>query len=248
MAVKDPSAETLHHWAEQLSQDYLPDGWQREASSTYSRVAYNAQLKLYYKEFLPRSPAQRLVARLRGSRATRIRRNTDTLHLYGFNAPRPVHHGKLGSGHEYLFMTAAPGKSIQQWLYDLQGSGAQQQRERRALLRALGSYIGRLHGTGFIHRELDRENIFADKRHCGFHITLLDNEHSARQVPPPGRIILRNLTALNMLPLQDLSVSDRMCFFRAWRSQMRHLSKVEARVVAREAQRAALRRFTPQTH
>lgn len=241
MASTDTSPDQLHALALQLSQDFLPQGWERAASATYSRVAYNPQLGLYYKEFLPRSPAQRLAARVRGSRATRIQRNTRALHHYGFNAPLPVHHGSLGRGHEYLFMPAVPGKSVQQWLFELRGASAR--RERKALLRALGNYIGRLHATGFIHGALRRDNIFADKHPGGFHFALLDNEHTTRHAPPAGRSMLRNLASLNTLPLQDLGVFDRMCFFRAWRSQMRHLSNVEARVVAREAQRAAQRQL-----
>jgi hypothetical protein len=46
-----------------------------------------------------------------------------------------------------------------------------------------------------------------------------------------------------MLPLADLGRTDRMRFFRAWRRQMRDLSSVEAKILAVEAYRRAVRRL-----
>ena len=52
-----------------------------------------------------------------------------------------------------------------------------------------------------------------------------------------------------MLPLADLGRTDRVRFFRAWRLQMRDLSAVEAKILAAEAYRRAMRRLpvTPET-
>ncbi len=247
MSLNNTSPEQLHEWAQQLSQDYLPPGWDRAASASYSRVAYNAPLSLFYKEYLPRSPGHRAREFFRGSRASTVQRNTQLLHYYGFNAPPILHRGKLAGGHEYIFMEAAHGANILQWLRELRGSCNQQQGRRRAFLRALGTYVGRLHATGFVHGQLCGEKIFADERPGGFYFTLIDSERIARQLPPAGRNMLRNLSQLNMLPLEDLSETDRMRFFRAWRAQLRHLSNVEARVLAREAARIAMRRVSRST-
>ena len=69
----------MRECAGQLSEDYLPDGWERVHSSPYARVAFNEEHQLYYKEFLPRSPAEAMKALFRGSRARRARVNGDTL-------------------------------------------------------------------------------------------------------------------------------------------------------------------------
>ena len=76
----------LQQWAEQLAKDYLPDGWERIHSSAFTRVAHNRQMQLFFKEFLPRSPAESLKALVRGSRATRARINGDALLLAGIRS------------------------------------------------------------------------------------------------------------------------------------------------------------------
>ncbi|MDX1735692.1 MAG: lipopolysaccharide kinase InaA family protein, partial [Halioglobus sp.] len=235
--------DTLHHWAQQLREDYLPDGWRRVASSPYNRVAHHRELGLYCKEFVPRSPAERLRGLLRGSRATRARRNGAQLMYYGFRASRPLHWGRLPGGTEYIFMHAAPGMDINEWLRELDGSDAQTLRRKHELLRALGRHIGRLHATGFIHGDLRPGNIIAEEADNSFRFTLLDNELTTRHSPPPGRSILRNIMQIDLVPAEALSATDRMRFFSAWRSQMRHFTPVEAKVVAREAHRWALRRM-----
>jgi hypothetical protein len=234
----------LHHCAEQLAQDRLPTGWELVNSSAYARVAYSAQRQLYYKEFLPRSPAESLKALVRGSRATRARRNGEALLLAGIDAPTNIAWGKLPGGREYLFMQAAPGQGITQWLRDtlVARSGEQLQR-RRQLLRALGVFIGRVHATGFIHGDLRPGNVLAVLEQGRFRFTLIDNERNVQKIPPPGKMLLRNLMQLNMLLPSDISRSDRMRFFTAWRRQMREWSPLEAKILGAQAYLWAMRRL-----
>jgi hypothetical protein len=234
----------LHHCAEQLAQDRLPTGWELVNSSAYARVAYSAQRQLYYKEFLPRSPAESLKALVRGSRATRARRNGEALLLAGIDAPANIAWGKLPGGREYLFMQAAPGQGITQWLRDtlVARSGEQLQR-RRQLLRALGVFIGRVHATGFIHGDLRPGNVLAVLEQGRFRFTLIDNERNVQKIPPPGKMLLRNLMQLNMLLPSDISRSDRMRFFTAWRRQMREWSPLEAKILGAQAYLWAMRRL-----
>jgi len=228
----------------QLSQDYLPDRWERVSSSALTRVAVHRERGLYYKDFVARSPAAALQALATGSRATRARINGEALLLAGIDAPGTILWGQLPGGTEYLFTVAMPGAGIDHWLRNLLAKrGPEALRQRRQLLHALGTFIGRVHATGFIHGDLRPDHVLAALQQEQFRFTLIDNERNARKTPAPGRMLLRDLMQLNMLAPGVVSRTDRMCFFRAWRRQMRELSPIEAKILAAEAYRRALRRL-----
>jgi hypothetical protein len=234
----------LHGCALQLADNRLPPGWDLVQSSAYARVACNGEQQLYYKEFLARSPWESLKARLRGSRAARARGNGDALLRAGIGAPVNVAWGKLPCGSEYLFSRAAAGDDVTHWLRSvLVTRTGDNLLMRRRLLRDLGKFIGRVHATGFIHGDLRPGNVLAHWWGDRFEFTLLDNERTVQYLPPPGKLLLKNLMQLNMLSPSDLSRSDRMRFFCAWREQMRELSVIEAKLLAVEAYLWAMRRM-----
>lgn len=183
-------------------------------------------------------------ASIKGSRGNRARHNNDALLYVGIDAPINIAWGKLHGGREYLFMSAAPGEGVNIWLRQTLRTGvAENRRRRRTLLKALGIFVGRLHATGFIHGDLRPGNILAAEHEGRFRFTLIDNERNVQKVPPPGKMILRNLMQLNMLAPVTLSRSDRMCFFMAWRRQMKDLSITEAKILGAEAYLWAMRRL-----
>ncbi|MEH6589281.1 MAG: lipopolysaccharide kinase InaA family protein [Halioglobus sp.] len=228
----------------QLANHELPCGWELVGSSGMARVACHRVDGIFYKEFLPRSPLEKLKAIVRGSRATRARLHSEELLKAGFEAPQNIAWGKLSRGREYLFTNTVPGEGITTWLRNkLITRDASALQLRRQLLRELGVFIGRLHYTGFIHGDLRPSNVLAQHKHGKFHFSLIDNERNIQQKPPPGKLLLKNLMQLNMLLPSDLTRSDRMRFFQAWHSQMRYLSKTEARLLARESYQWAYRRL-----
>jgi hypothetical protein len=244
MEITPEQREELHQAALQLTRNMPPPGWELVQSSDFARVAFLPAKGLYYKEFLPRSPLERVKALVRGSRATRARRNNARLLRHGFDAPVNVAWDALPGGREYLVMRAVPGRPITAWL------GAERSADRgepvitrRLLLRSLGSFIGRLHAAGFIHGDLRPGNVFALLEDGSFRFALIDNERTVRRQPPPGRALLRNLMQLNMLAPADLSRTDRMRFFCGWRSQMVALSPLEAKILGAEAYLWAMRRL-----
>jgi Lipopolysaccharide kinase (Kdo/WaaP) family len=242
--LSDQQREQLHDCALQLADNRLPPGWEPVQSSAYTRVACNSEQQLYYKEFLPRSPVEALKARVRGSRATRARKNGDALLRAGIGAPVNVAWGKLPNASEYLFSEAVPGDDVTRWLRSvLVTRTGEQLLMRRRLLRDLGKFIGQVHAAGFIHGDLRPGNILAHWWGERFQFYLIDNERTVQYLPPPGKLLLKNLMQLNMLLPPDLSRRDRMRFFCAWREQMRELSVVEARLLAVEAYQWALRRM-----
>lgn len=227
-----------------MAEERLPDGWQVVSSSGFARVAGNAELKIFFKEFLPRSPAESIKALLRGSRAKRARLNSEALLRAGFDAPANLAWGKLASGHEYLFTAAARGQGVTTWLRtELLERHGEPLSKRRQLLAELGVYIGRLHASGFIHGDLRTSNVLAEYHRDRFRFTLIDNERNSQQLPAPGKLLLKNLMQLNMLTATELSRTDRWRFFQNWRRQMRELSPPEARLLAVESYLWARRRL-----
>lgn len=236
MKISAEAIADLHACARQLAAEELPPGWRIVPSSAHTRVAYNRALQIYYKEFLPRGPLERLRALLTGGRAARARKHANALLYVGIEAPAVLAWGKLPLGSQYLFSQAAAGQPIDTWLEKtLAGSDPQTLATRRQLLENLGVFIGRVHATGFIHGNLHPDNVLADLNEGRFQFTLLDNERTTRKIPPPGRMLLKNLMQLGMLPPAVLGKTDRMRFFKGWRRQMRELSPIEAKVMAAEA-------------
>jgi len=234
------NSEELHEIAQLLSRDRLPPDWELVDSSSHTRVARNRTLRLYYKEFKPRSPAENVKALLRGSRAERARRNGEALLHAGIQAPANVAWGRLEQGREYLFTAEVAGQGIDLWLREaLSGQLA----ERDCLLDELGVFVGRVHATGFIHGDLRPGNVLASLEGGRYRFSLIDNERTVRFKVPPGKGLLRNLMQLNMLPPAALSLTARARFFRSWRRQMKDLSRLECGILGAEAYRWAMRRL-----
>ena len=228
--------EALLGYALQLTAGELPSGWDIVNTSSACLVACNPSLQVYYKEFPLPSPIDRLIALLRGSRASRWRRHSDALKYAGIEAPESLAWGKLPNGREYLFTRTAAGLDVGSWLRKtLTERAGAALTSRRQLLEALGIFIGRLHATGFLPGDLEASDVVAELIDGRFKFTLINNDHSVKRLPPPGRMLLKNLMELNLLPPSALSRTDRMRFFVAWRRQMRDLSSIEAKVLAAEA-------------
>jgi hypothetical protein len=239
------SVEELHSTATALANGELPSGWELVASSVFARVAWQPERGIFYKEFLPRGPLERLKAMLRGSRATRARENGDKLSAAGFSAPENLAWGPLPGGREYLFTRAVEGDGVTVWLRKhLAGRSPGELLRRRRLLRDLGSFIGKLHNAGFIHGDLRPGNVLASEIEEQFRFSLIDNERNTRALPPAEKGLRKNLMQLNMLVPSDLTRSDRWRFFLAWREQMDTLADRQARALAITAYQWAMRRLS----
>ncbi|TDG15842.1 hypothetical protein E2F43_06350 [Seongchinamella unica] len=244
MANTPDKQEHYARLAEVLGRHELPEGWTLVGSSAYARVAADESTGVFYKEFLPRSPLERIKALVRGSRATRAREQNEALRDAGFQTPVNLAWGSLPGGREYLFSSAVPGTGVTSWLREeLVSREGESLALRRQLLRQLGDFIGRMHAAGFTHGDLRTSNVLAERDGDNFQFYLIDNERNRRSTPAAGREVLRNLMQLNMLRPDDLSHRDRMRFFQCWRRQMSHLNEAEAKLLARESYRWAHRRL-----
>lgn len=150
---------------------------------------------------------KRLKRILRGSPARHVARVTAQLAAAGFNAPSVWMHGhEMASGRELLVTPRADGNGPLNTLAGLVGAVA----AKRAMLRALGAEIARLHRAGFVHGDLTPFNIFIVRGEPP-RFVLLDHERT-RQSCIFGRTRrqLRNLVQLSRFNLPGLSRSDRL--------------------------------------
>jgi tRNA A-37 threonylcarbamoyl transferase component Bud32 len=236
-----PDQDTLHRCAALLADEKLPDGWQMDTGSGYTHVAHHEKWKLFYREFPPRSPAEKFKALFKGSDATRAWDNNQNLLWSGFSAPPTVARGTLPNDTEYIFTGIAKGERLSTWIK--QGCNNEVWRrpiQKWALLRELGTFVGRLHATGFIHGDLQTLNILTYQGPSRFEFSLINNENNTQIQPVPGKLLLQNLMQLNLHLPSEISRSDRLRFFRAWHSQMRDLSDLEAKLLARRSYERAM--------
>jgi Lipopolysaccharide kinase (Kdo/WaaP) family len=189
-------------------------------STTYHVQSPSADLKadLFVKYFDPPARSERLKAYLRGARAERVERITAFLTSAGFNAPKVLLRGRAREGCELLVTARAEGDGPLISLNRLAGS----LKAKRALLRALGHEVARLHGAGFVHGDLTPFNI----RIVGGEpprFAFLDNERTRhRLVIRRRRGRLRNLVQLGRFALPGLTRTDRLRFFLAYEAALHH--------------------------
>jgi hypothetical protein len=176
-----------------------------------------------------------------GWRARRAFRMGEALQTTGFQAP-PVLLVAERDGAGLLVMRHVGGEELATALARLPRG------PKRALLRALGGEIGRLHAAGFVHGDLVPPNVrVVDDR-----LVLLDNDRTRRSrllVRLTGR---RNLVQLGRFVVPGVTATDRMRVLAAYaaargldREARRRLARwVMAKTIAR---RCAIDHIAPET-
>jgi hypothetical protein len=200
-------------------------------------------LELFIKTFdSPRGLAA-LKGRLRGGRAGNVVRMTAALHRAGFNTPRVVLWGThRTSGRTMLATIRAEGSPLPEAIQDSPGGGSPLR--RRALMRALGAEVARLHRAGFVHGDLTPYNVFVvDGEPPRF--IFLDHDRTRPSFVAGRRYRqLRNLVQLGRFDLEGLSTTDRLRFFRgygagldyvAYRAMLRRVARMLARRLRQDA-------------
>ena len=192
---------------------------------------------LFVKHFDPPAGWERLKSWFRRCRPSRTERITAALRAAGFFVPPILLHGVHRESRREVIVTArAEGDGPILALRGLNGSIA----AKRAVLRALGAEVGRLHRAGFIHGDLTPFNlrILIDEPP---RFAFIDNERTRRTVViARERRRLRNLVQLGRFALAGITHTDRMRVFRAYEAALhRRHSRCRERQAA-----AMLRRRT----
>lgn len=212
----------------------------RNASSYRVKTGLSAALpEIFIKVIEPPHGLRRIKKMIRGSQARHVARITEKLNLAGFAAPPVLLAGREESTGRELLVTplvneAGPFRALEGTLS-----------HKRAMLRALGMELARLHHAGFVHGDLTPYNLFVAR---SLRFTFIDHERT-RFTFPLGRRRrqLRNLVQLGRFDLPGLSRTDRMRVLRAYgdglsRAQWRSLRRQVTAMLERRIRRGGLER------
>ena len=146
----------------------------------------------------------------KGSRAAHVARISERLRADGIGVPEILLLGAEQRGGREIVVTArVDGRNVPRYLR----SEREPLAARRAILRALGTEVARLHRAGYLHGDLTPYNIFVtgvDPPQFVF----IDHDRTRRTILSRfERPRLRNLVQLGHLDLKTITNTDRM---RVW--------------------------------
>jgi Lipopolysaccharide kinase (Kdo/WaaP) family len=180
----------------------------RHASTWRIRIGAGAEVEIFIKLLDAPRGFGAIKRLLRGGRVRHVARVTQRLNDSGFLAPPLlVYGGEAATGREVIVTPRADGDGPLRTLKALQRGAIDR---KRAVLRALGAEIARLHRCGFVHGDLTPFNIFFVPAEPPRYI-LIDHERT-RSAGLIGRRrqALRNLVQLGRFDLPGLGATDRM--------------------------------------
>ncbi len=190
-------------------------GGERIASSDSSRV-WRLRLALghvYLKEYIARSWRDRIKHLLRTRRARRAVKGAALLARSGFKTPQiiPLKQDRFMATREVP--DAHPAHEY--FRAGCQAYAGSTLRQRRQILRQLGTEIGLMHRAGIVHGDLRPGNILVRPNGADWEFYFIDNERTRKWPRVPRRLRRKNLVQLNMLP-HEISNTDRLRFFHAY--------------------------------
>ena len=141
-----------------------------------------------------------------GRRALRAFRMGEALRAAGFGAPLAVVAARRG-GEGVLATRDTGGDDLIATVTRLRD-----RRAKRALLRALGAEVGRLHAAGFVHGDLVPPNV----RVVDGCFVFLDNDRTRRSAVLVSLAARRNLVQLGRFVVPGVTVTDRMRVLAAY--------------------------------
>ena len=216
-----------------LLKGQLPPNWEWVESSSKSIVAKRLQpYPAYYKEFMSRSPFEKIKTLLRGSRSQRAIERGELLRLRGFHSPAIHCWGKKADRYfmvtEGLNALSLSTYIEKNWIPPLSGS---ELRAKRDLIEKLGKEIGNLHKAGVCHGDLRISNVLVEEAGQNIIFHFIDNERSLffKKVPP--RLVVKNLVQVNMIFLPAVSRQDRLRFFNAYSETYGHFNSAEKKAL-----------------
>jgi tRNA A-37 threonylcarbamoyl transferase component Bud32 len=229
-----PKAEEYGSAVHILLAGGLPPQWEWVNSSANSIVAKRLYpSNVYYKEFLSRSPLEKMKGLIRGSRCERAIGKGEILRQRGFLTPTVICWGKKGNRH---FMITEGLRAISllthienNWIPPLMGEELEAKRE---LIARLAKDIANLHSAGICHGDLKVNNLLIRQSDSELDFYFIDNERNAYfSGPAPRRFIQKNLVQLNRQLLPNVTRQDRLRFFKAYSKTYGGLSPAEERTV-----------------
>jgi hypothetical protein len=180
----------------------------RHASTWPVKIGTSLELQIFIK-ILDAPRGLEVIKRwVRGDRADHVARITQGLSDSGFFAPPLLAYGReTASGREMMVTPRAEGEGPLRTIKVLRTMPVDR---KRAVLRALGAEIARLHRCGFVHGDLTPFNIFFVRTEPP-RFVFIDHERTRRAgLVGRRRRMLRNLVQLGRFALPSISATDRM--------------------------------------
>lgn len=211
----------------------------RHASTWHLRIAAaGVELEIFIKLLDAPRGLDALKGLVRGGRVDHVADITQALHDAGFSAPPLFAYGReLMSGREIMVTPEAEADGP---LRALKALRAYPIDRKRAILRALGAEIARLHRCGFVHGDLTPFNILFVRAEPP-RFVLIDHERTRKAGPlVRRRQQLRNLVQLGRFDLPRITTTDRM---RVIAGYMAMLERDARRVLTRRLNAMFARRI-----
>jgi tRNA A-37 threonylcarbamoyl transferase component Bud32 len=195
-------------------------------SSKFARI-YKLTVKFdgvkkgsYFKQYFCRSVWDFIKNFVRACRAERSFKATEMLSENGFDVPVIIAMGKFKHGlmPTTSFLATLEIEDAKQ-IYQIISDSKLETRDRRRLIRAFGQTIGKMHAKDIFHGDLRLGNILARQDKDQWRFFFLDNERTRKFRHLPERLRLKNLVQVNMFQSATISNTDRMRFFKEYRSQ-----------------------------
>lgn len=198
--------------------------------STVLQVRHPKSGEIFYlKEFHDRGVKDRIKRLFGFLRSKRAFSAGEILVRNNFLSPLPVMYGMektlLFIKKNFLITKGVSGERTYQYFqarFHLPLS-PEMYAEKRALLCAAGSEIGRLHGMGIFHGDLRVGNVIIDREGSSARFYFIDNERTRQYRMLPEKKRLKNLIQLNMVLLPQITRTDRLRFFNSYLSENQFL-------------------------
>lgn len=180
----------------------------RHASTWQIRIGAGVELEIFIKLLDAPRGLGAIKGIVRGGRANHVARITRGLNDSGFLAPPLLAYGlETASGREIMVTPRAVGDGPLRTLKALRAGPVDR---KRAVLRALGAEIARLHRCGFVHGDLTPFNILFVRAEPP-RFVLIDHERTRKAgLIGRRRQMLRNLVQLGRFDLPGITATDRM--------------------------------------
>jgi len=227
-----------------LLRGQLPPNWEWVDSSSNTVVAKRLRPHpVYYKEFLSRSPFEKIKTLLRGSRCQRAIKRGELLRQRGFHSPATYCWGKKADRYfmvtEGLNAVSLSTYIEKNWIPPLSRN---ELRAKRDLIEKLGKEIGNLHKAGICHGDLRISNVLVEETGQNIIFHFIDNERSLFLKKIPPRLVVKNLVQVNMIFLPGLSRQDRLRFFHAYSETYNRFNSGEKKALMIRVHRRTMER------
>jgi tRNA A-37 threonylcarbamoyl transferase component Bud32 len=197
-----------------------------------------ARRDIYVKRYLCRSILDFAKHLFRASRAARAFEASLMLRRSGFDSPEPLALLEKGYGPfciANVLVTDAVALVVRPSVYlreYVERPSSARTRDKRLVIRQLGSVIGRMHTRGIFHGDLRLDNVLLQSGDSGWKFYFIDNERTRQFRRIPDRRRLKNLVQLNMTG-HGITATDRVRFFTSYAEAAGLSKKQTRRIVSR---------------